>query len=163
MNFYVLNIVYAIVSIFVYILFRVGVGGFLRYNKNSKTFIRKNTKGTVNYWTLKKLNTEVNLGYIYYLNMALIILTSLYFIFSISLGWLDMLKLPIAILNIVLCCVQLPSIVFSSYYTNIDLYGKPFVILAKSKSGRGYHSSFFDIVTFLGVIVLSVYNFILAI
>lgn len=162
MNFYALNIAYAFICLFIYVSFRMGVGSYLRYKKNSKTFIRKNKNGFLNYWTYKKLHKEINLGYVYYLNLILVILTPLYFLVAASLGWLEITKLPIAILSIVLLCVQVPSMIFSEIYYNYEYHGRPFVILAKNKGGRGFKSSLFNYGCILAVILFVVYNFISA-
>ena len=95
MNFYALNIAYAFICLFIYVSFRMGIGSYLRYKKNSKTFIRKNKNGFLNYWTYKKLHKEINLGYVYYLNLILVILTPVYFLVAISFGWSDVMRLPI--------------------------------------------------------------------
>ena len=56
MNYYTYNIICAIFAVFLYISFRFGVDSYLRVNKNSKTFIRKNKKGFLNYWFYKKIH-----------------------------------------------------------------------------------------------------------
>ena len=44
MGFYIFNITCAILSFCIYISFRIGITSYLRVNKKSKTFIRKNKK-----------------------------------------------------------------------------------------------------------------------
>ena len=161
MDFYPCNIICAVISLFIYVSFRFGVDSYLRYNKNSKTFIRKNKKGLANFWMYKKLHEETDLGNVYYYNLFLLILTPAYFVISISLGWIEILRLPIAVLNFLLCCIQVPSMIFSSTYYNYEYHKKKFVVLEKNKSGRGYNSSFNTVTAVVAVIAFSIYNFVL--
>ena len=163
MNFYICNIICAIFALFIYVSFRFGVDSYLRVHKNSKSFIRKNKKGYLNYWTYKKINDEIGLGYIFHLNILLLILTFLYSLVSVCFGWVDFLSLPIAVCNVILCICQIPAIIFSNTYWNLEYYKKKFVILTKNKSGRGFHSSFYMIFEILGLLSFAVYNISLAI
>ena len=151
------------VALFIYISFRFGVDSYLRVNKNSKTYVRKSKKGYLNYWIYKKINEDIGLGHIFYLNVFLLVLTPLYSIVSICFGWVDLLAVPIAVCNVILCICQIPAIIFSDTYWNLEYYKKKFVILTKSKSGRGFHSSFYMIFEILGLLAFAVYNISLAI
>ena len=162
MNYYTYNIICAIFAVFLYISFRFGVDSYLRVNKNSKTFIRKNKKGVLNYWFYKKIHLEIGLGHLYTLNISLLILTATYFCLAICLGWAKFLSLPIAICNALLCAVQIPSIIFSDIYWNLEHYKKKFVILDKNQAGRGFHSSFYAIIEVIGLLVFAIYNISLA-
>lgn len=163
MNFYIFNITCAIFALFTYISFRCGIDSYLRVNKNSKTYIKKNKKGYVNYWIYKKINNEIGLGYVFYLNILLLTLTLLYSLLSICFGWINFLRLPISICNVLLCIVQIPAIVFSDKYWNLEYYKREFVILAIRKHGGGYHSSFCAIIEVIGLLAFSIYNISLAI
>lgn len=162
MNFYAYNIICAIFAVFLYMSFRFGVDSYLRVNKNSKTFIRKNKKGYLNYWFYKKINSEIGLGHIYTLNIFLLILTATYFCLAICLGWAKFFSIPISICNALLCTVQIPAIIFSDIYWNLDNYKKKFVIIAKNKAGRGFHSSFYAIVQVIGLLAFAIYNISMA-
>lgn len=162
MNFYALNIAYAFICLFIYVSFRMGIGSYLRYKKNSKTFIRKNKNGFLNYWTYKKLHKEINLGYVYYLNLILVILTPIYFLVAISFGWSDLMRLPIGILNLVLICPQAISMVFSEIYHNYEYHKRPFVILAKNNGARGFKSSLFNYGCILATVAFAIYIFVLS-
>lgn len=158
MNFYIYNIICAIVAIFIYISFRVSITSYLRVNKNSKTYITKNKKGFLNYWIYKQINDDVKLGHVFYLNIYLLTLTLLYVVISVCFGWIKILYLPIAICNVILCVAQIPAIIFSDIYWNLENYKKKFVILAKNKAGRGFHSSFYAIIGSLGILAFAIYN-----
>ena len=54
MNFYTLNIIISLFSIWIYISFRIGVHSYLRANKNSKSFIKKSTKSFRQSWFKRK-------------------------------------------------------------------------------------------------------------
>jgi len=163
LNFYTLNIIYALISLVNYFIFRTGVDDYLRYKRNSKTFIRKNKKGASNYWLYKKIHQEINLGYIYHLNLLLIILTALYFVIAISLGWFYIMKLPIAILALLLCCFQIPAIIFENIYHNYLDHGQPFIVIRARKFGRGYDSSLYAILSIIFAVTVLIYNLTLAI
>ena len=163
MSFHICNVICSIIALFIYISFRFGVDSYLRVNKNSKTYIRKNKKGYLNYWTYKKINEDIGLGNIFHLNVFLLILTPLYSFVSICFGWVNFLSMPIAVCNVILCICQIPAIIFSGTYWNLEYYKKKFVILTKSKSGRGFHSSFYMIFEIIGLLAFAVYNISLAI
>lgn len=161
MTFYIGSIIYATLSLFFYVNFRIGVNSCLRYTKNSKTFIRKNTKGMRNYWLYEKIHKEIDLGYIYYLNWMLLILCPLYFLLAVSFGWADAMQIPIAILNILVCFALFPSLIFADIYTNYEDYGQAFVLLKPGRF-RGYHSSLYTLLGLLGMVAASAYLFYLA-
>ncbi len=163
MNFYPYNIICSAFAVFVYVTFRMGVNSYLRVHKNSKTFIRKNKKGYSNYWLYNKLHAEVGLGYIYTLNILLIVLTAVYLFSVVCLGWAEFFSIPIATCNAALCAVQIPAILFSDVYWNLEHYGKRFVMLEKNKSGGGFHSSFYAIIESVVLSVFAVYNIFLAV
>jgi hypothetical protein len=139
----------------------MSVNSYLRHRKKSKTFIKKSKKGIANYWLYKKLHNEINLGYIYYFNLLLLVITPLYFVIVVSLGWLDVMALPIAVLNLLLCGIQVPSTVFSHIYDNYETYGQPFILLRR-RYNNGYDSSFVIFCCIVIMVVFSIYNFTLA-
>lgn len=161
MNFYRWHILYAMISIFLYISFRFGVEHYLRYTKNSKTFIRKNKQGFLNYWFYCKMRSELKI--FYNLNAALLPLTLVFTILTVSLGWLSFMQLPIAILSALLCVVQIPSILLSGKYANLWYYGKAFVWFKQNPAGGGFDSSLFHLGGMLGIIAFVIYNIILAV
>ena len=168
MNFYVFNIICAMVALHIYISFRISITSYLRINKNSKTYIKKSKKGFLNYWTYKKINDDLRLGYIFYLNIAMLTLTLVYVFLSVCLGWIKVFNLPIAICNAILCVAQIPAIIFSDMYWNLEHYKKKFVILAKNiiyNNGKlpELHSSFYAIIGILGILAFAIYNIYLAI
>jgi len=162
MNFYIYNIICAIFAIFIYMAFRFGVDSYLRVNKNSKTFIKKNKKGYANYWLYKKIHLEIDLGLIYPLNIVLIVVTLLYFILAIGFGWLENFFLTIALCNLILCAIQIPAIIFSDIYQNLECKKNAFIVFRIDKETKKVESSF---VTVLGICLLlffAVYNISLA-
>ena len=158
MNFYICNILCAIVALYVYLSFRISITSYLRVNKKSKTYIRKSKKGFLNYWIYKKINDECRLGYIFYLNILLLVLTLVYVFISVCFGWIKVLNLPIAICNAILCVTQVPAIIFSHIYWNLENYKKKFVIFERNKEWRGFHSSFYAIIGILGILAFAIYN-----
>ena len=161
MDFYLLNIICALFAAMLYIFsFRSGAYSYLRINKNSKTFIRKNTRGLANFWFYKKLKQE--LGWIYNLNFILLFGTAAYLIIALSLAWIDILRLPIAIIHALLCAVQITALVFSDINSNKHEFGTPIVIWRKSSCGRA-RSSVGDLLAIIGLVALTVANVYLAV
>ena len=162
MLFYLLNLFYAFFGIFNYIGFRIGVTAYLRHRKRSKTFIKKSKKGFANYWFYKKLHGELDLGAIYYLNLLLLIFTPMHFAFTVSCGWSDSFRFPIAVVSTVLCAVQIPSVVICQIYENYEQYGQAFVLLRR-RENMGYDSSLVYLVEIMAMIAFVIYNFTIAI
>ena len=163
MPFYVINILYAVFSLGLYAGFRAGINCYLRHNKNSKTFIRKSKKGLANYWLYRKLHNELNLGCIYYFNMLLLIITPVYFVATVFLGWIEIMEIPISIVGFLLCGLQIPAYIIAHIYNNYEEHGKPFILLKKTKDGMRYDSSLPDFLMMAIMAAFSIYNFIIAI
>ncbi len=163
MRFYTFNILVSLIYLIgLYPHFRVGVDCYLRHTKNSKSFIRKHKKGFVNYWFYQKLHHEINLGYVYYLNLALLSLSLIYALLSLSLGWLPVIQLPIAILSVFLSLLQVPSLIFCEIYYNLEYHKEAFVIYrSRTPSGHGEYSSIINLFGIVGVIAFAIYNIIL--
>ena len=160
MDFYLLNILCALFSALIYGIFRSGVYSYLRLNKNSKTFIKKSLKGYPNFWLYKNLKQA--LGWIYDLNLILLFGTAAYIIIALSLAWIDILHLPIAIFHALLCAVQIISQVFSDINQNKQEFGTPVVIRRKSTCGRA-RSSIGDLFAIIGLVALAAVNVYLAV
>ena len=160
MDFYFMNVLCALFAALIYVIFRSGAYSYLRINKNSKTFIRKNTRGYANFWFYKKLKQE--LGWIYNLNLILLFGTAAYLIISLSLAWIDILHLPIAIIYALLSAVQITALVFSDINSNKQEFGTPIVIWRKSSCGRA-RSSVGDLLAIIGLVALAVANIYLAV
>ena len=160
MDFYFMNVLCALFAALIYVIFRSGVHSYLRINKNSKTFIRKNTRGYANFWFYK--NLKPNLGRIYYLNLILLFGTAAYIIVALSLAWIDILRLPIAIIHALLCAVQITALVFSDINSNKQEFGTPIVIWRKSSCGCA-RSSVGDLLAIIGLVALASANVYLAV
>lgn len=160
MDFYSLNILCALFSVLIYVLFRNGVHSYLRLNKSSKTFIKKKLKGYPNFWFYK--NLKQSLGHIYHLNLILLFGTATYIIIVLSLAWVDTLRLSIAIFYALLCVVQITAQIFSDISCNKKEFGTPIVIWRKSSCGRA-RSSVGDLLAIIGLVALAVANVYLAV
>jgi len=146
MDFFMLNLVLMILCTFVYIFFRDGLYSYCRlFKKTSKTFIRKNIKGASNFWLFSQLHKQVNLGILYYLNLIYLFLL-IAFLVSFALSWISSIKILVIIFGLLLSLVTIPVFGVSLFYSNIDTFGKPFIIYKycngyKEKS-RGLHTIF---------------------
>ena len=139
--FYFFMIVIAFYNLLLYAIFRSGIYSYLRLSKMSKTYIKKNRKGFINYWLYHSINKQNSLGVLYGLNLTFLIATITFMIFAITLGYIKVLQPILFALSIVLCIIEIPCAIIASIHSNNEDYGKPFVFLAKRKHIRGYTSS----------------------
>ena len=142
--FYFFMIVIAFYNLLLYAIFRSGIYSYLRLSKMSKTYIKKNRKGFINYWLYHSINKQNSLGVLYGLNLTFLIATITFMIFAITLGYIKILQPILFALSIVLCIIEIPCAIIASIHSNSEDYGKPFVFLAKRKHIRGYTSSLID-------------------
>ena len=142
--FYFFMIVIAFYNLLLYAIFRSGIYSYLRLSKMSKTYIKKNRKGFINYWLYHSINKQNSLGVLYGLNLTFLIATITFMIFAITLGYIKVLQPILFALSIVLCIIEIPCAIIASIHSNNEDYGKPFVFLAKRKHIRGYTSSLID-------------------
>ena len=68
--FYSLQIIFSLYSLLLYANFRSGIFHHLRLRKISKTAIRKNQKGFLNFWFYRDIHKNYGLRLIYGLNIA---------------------------------------------------------------------------------------------
>ena len=142
--FYFFMVVIAFYNLLLYAIFRGGIYSYLRLSKMSKTYIKKNRKGFINYWLYHSINKQNSLGILYALNLAFFIATISFMLFAITLGYIRGLQLILFAFSVVLCVIEIPCMIIASIHSNKEDYGKPFVFLAKRKHLRGYTSSLLD-------------------
>lgn len=137
MKFYILNLIFSIVMLAGYFGFRVNVYSYLRYTKNSKTYIRKNKKGFINFWTYKCFCKDVKFVPVYYLHLAYLFTSLLYFVIAVSFSWLQAMEVAVTVLSIICGLVQAPANVFGYVITNKIYFGRSVVLFKYGKSTRG--------------------------
>ena len=142
--FYFLMVVIAFYNLLLYAIFRGGIYSYLRLSKMSKTYIKKNRKGFINYWFYHSINKRKSLGILYGLNLAFFTATVSFMLFTISLGYIRGLQVILFAFSVVLCVIEIPCMIIASIHSNKEDYGKPFVFLAKRKYIRGYTSSLIE-------------------
>lgn len=147
--FYFFMIVIALYNLLLYAIFRSGIYSYLRLSKMSKTYIKKNRKGFINYWLYHSINKQNSLGILYVLNLVFFIATAAFLLFTIILGYIRVLQPILLVFSILLCIIEIPCVIIASIYSNSEDYGKPFVFLAKRKHMRGYTSSLIDWLSWL--------------
>lgn len=141
--FYFYALVLVFFNLFIYVVFRGGIYEYLRLSKISKTYIRKNRKGVNNYWLYSQINREHSLGIIYFLNAIFLYLFIFSSVITILFGYLEISRIPIIVLTIILCLVEIPVLIWFSRIDSLMEYGIPFVLLKKYRHTRGYYSSVF--------------------
>ncbi len=110
----------------------------------SKSNIKKNRKGVLNYWLYRMINKQTPLGILYFLNYVFLIFTVVFTVLAIAVGFIKMFRPIVFVCSILLCLIEIPSTMLASIYSNKMEYGKSFVFLAKRKYTRGYCSSLID-------------------
>ena len=136
--------VIAFYNLLLYTFFRSGIYSYLRLSKMSKTYIKKNRKGFINYWLYHSINKQHSLGILYGLNLIFLTMTVAFILFAITLGYIRILQPILFVFAILLCIIEIPCTIIASIHSNTEDYGRPFVFLAKIKHSRGYTSSLLE-------------------
>ena len=139
--FYFFGLIFALYGILLYAIFRGEIFNQLRLSKVSKTYIRKNRKGMKNYWLYSQIHKEHPLGILYYLNIAFLFVLLAFSAITILFGYLDFLKIPIFVLAVILCVIEIPTGILSTGIDALAEYGRPFVLLAKDRETKKLYSS----------------------
>jgi len=140
MLFPLLNLILLLFGVYTYVRFRIGVYAYCRLSKMSKSYIRKNTKGALNFWLYSQLHKQDDLGVLYYLNLIYLFSLSA-FLITFPFSSISILKIPVIIVGVILGVVTIPVYFVSLIYTNMEDVGKPFVIfrVIKGYNGRRWH------------------------
>lgn len=152
--FYFLQIVIVLYNLVLYSVFRGGIYSYLRLSKMSKTNIRKHRKGLKNYWLYQSIYEQRPLGIFYVLNILFLISTILFSVLIIVLGYIKALQPVVLVLSVLLCVVEIPSLLLTSIYDCKAEYGRSFVLLTKRKDTHGYYSSLMNMASWLVTAVL---------
>lgn len=161
MPFSLMNLILLLFGIFTYFHFRSGVYSYCRISKMSKSYIRKNTKGALNFWLYSQLHKQKNLGALYYLNL-IYLLSLITFIFLFSFSWVSFLRIPVIISGILLGIATIPVFFVSLMYSNIEDTGKAFVAFNVVKGYNGKSRRFVTVFDWLFCIIpLAFYIFFL--
>ena len=145
--FYFLHFIIVLYNILIYALFRGGITEYMRRLRISKSYIKKNKKGFLNYWFYRDINKDRPIGAVYYLNIIYLSLTAVYSLLAIVFGYMTALKPLLLILSIIICVLQIPAGIFDSVQNCMIEYNKPFVLIAKKKGHTYYYSSLFDMLS----------------
>ena len=135
MSFFLLNLILLLFCSFIYLHFRISVHAYCRMSKMSKTYIRKNQKGASNYWLYSQIHKQNDLGVLYYLNLIYLFFL-IAFIVVFALSWISFMRIPVMVVGLLLGVATIPVFITSLYYTNIEYFGKAFVVF---KVYRGYN------------------------
>ena len=163
-------ILHAVVGVVLYLLFfRSGIYDRLRYQKNSKTFIKKHKHGPRNYWFYTEINELAPLGIWYYLNIVYLFYSLSFLVatvVTIAIGALDVMRPIMLFLSVILFLIEVPTMIFYSVYSCLCEYDRPFVLFERRKGESGYFSSLKDIclifVPMLFVVIMFLDYFLIA-
>ncbi len=132
--FYTMNLILSLLFLIELGFLRSGIYAKLRLSKHSKSYIRKNTKGFLNYWTYKQINKEHPLGAIYYINIIYMLSFLIFTLVALCVGFLDYMKIPILCISVVTAVIGMVCTIYASIYCSRADYEKKLVLLAKAKN-----------------------------
>lgn len=161
MEFFLVNLVFMLISLFAYIYFRTGISAYCSLMKMSKSFIRKNKKGVSNYWLYKQLHQEKNLGSFYYINY--LFLSSLAaFVFISMFSWVKWMRIPVIVVGIALGLIEIPAIFKALISINREEIGRAFVLFSVFKGYNGKSRRFATVLDWIFCILpLAIYILLL--
>lgn len=134
MEFYLLNFFLLFFDLLFYFYFRTGIEASFYLSKISKSFIKKNLKGTVNFWTYNQMYQKAHMGkFIYYLNLFLLIFLIVYCISSLLFAWIGFMRIPIFVISVIVGILEIPAIFSAMIYKNKKDLGRPVVFLKITK------------------------------
>ena len=129
-----------------YFLFRSGVEDWVMRTKHiSKSRIRELKTGKKNYWWFEALHKEENLGGIYLLNKFYTLLYTSLFALTLLTGLVKEMYMILCPMHAVLYALTAYMNEFSQVQHNIEHYGKPFVLLART-TNKHLDSSLLDLI-----------------
>lgn len=130
-----------------YFLFRSAVEDWVMRTKHvSRSRIRKLKTGRKNYWWFEALHKEEDLGGIYRLNKFYTLLYISLFSLTLLTGLIKEIYMLLCPMHAVLYALTAYMNAFSEAQHNIEHYGKPFVLLARTSNKR-WDSSLLDLIT----------------
>ena len=91
------------------------------------------------------MHEEVNLGSIYYINKAFIVLWPFLFVLTLLTGYIKVMSLILTPLHILLYLLTGCMTAFFYVQDKLDLYGKPVVLFRRKPYSKRVDSSIFDI------------------
>ena len=154
--FYGVSILIVLYNLALFFNFRDGISDYLRLNKMSKTNIRKNKKGFKNYWFYRDINKIKSLGWMYYANIIYFIMTLVYTILGLSLGYVKIFAAVLFILSLLVLIVQIPTSIASVYYFNRYAFGRAVVLCRRYPYSRRLSTPFNYVIPW-GVTCLLIY------
>lgn len=157
--FYVVNLLTAGYALILYVMFRSAIYDWLRWERVSKSSLKKNRKGFGNYWFYRFFYRKQLPNHLYYLNVLFFASLALFLAAVIPFGYLDVMQRPIAYLSVVLWLSEVPCVVATTRIEAITQYGKSFVWWVKRKAGsHGYDSSVLTLSSALPPLLLMIGN-----
>ena len=91
----------------------------------------------------------------YYLNIIFLASTIAFSVFTMVCGFVAIMRPAVLAFSVVLCIVEIPASILASIYSDKADYGKPFVLLAKSKRRpRALYTSFVGWFSWIGTAFL---------
>lgn len=157
MLFILANVCLLLFGLIHYFLLRCAVGAFCRVSGRSRRFVKKHTKGAANFWLYRSLSRQCNLGILYPLNGIYLLTLGIYGVFALFC-WVPFLKIPVALLGILLGGLMIAVSFAFMIYTNLEDFGRKFVFFQIRPGWNGKSRQFATFLDWLfGFFPLGVY------
>lgn len=120
------NVCLLLMGLLYYFLLRCAVSSCCHVSGRSRSFFKKHTKGAANFWLYRNLSRQCNLGILYPLNTIYLLTLGGYGVLTL-LCWVPFLKIPVALLGILLGMEMIVAGTVSLIYGNLEDFGRKFV------------------------------------
>lgn len=155
-RFYYLNILFSLIFIVFYFMFRDGVHSWLRGRKISDSMIRKSKTGAKNFWWYEELHESFGLSSIYTLNKTYTVFFAAHLTASVLLGWAEPLFRIFAVSFTLIAILTTAMAEFARMQETFEKYGCKFVLFRKNPMRGNFDSSLFDMMVSLFPVLLAV-------
>ena len=155
-KFYYLNILFSLIFIIFYFMFRDGVQSWLRSRKISDSMMKKSKHGAKNFWWFEELHENFGLSSVYTLNKVYTVFFAVHFTASVLLGWAEPLFRIFAVSFTLLAILTTAIAEFARMQETSEKYGYKFVFFRKNPLRGNFDSSLFDMMISLFPVLLAV-------
>ena len=151
------NVCLLLMGLLYYFLLRCAVSSCCHVSGRSRSFFKKHTKGAANFWLYRNLSRQCNLGILYPLNTIYLLTLGGYGVLTL-LCWVPFLKIPVALLGILLGMEMIVAGTVSLIYGNLEDFGRRFVFFRIRRGVNGKSRRFATLLDWLfGFFPLAMY------
>ena len=145
-SFVIINDLFLLLVLIVYIMFRFEVSKWLTAkHKVEEKDLNEMKKGKLNFLWYEQVNTQYPMGAIYGMNKLFTVLYPVTFLINIIFGFFKVMVIPIEVMSILIVLIAAIMFVFSITQENKALYGRAIVLARKNPVTKKLDSSVFDL------------------